>query len=268
MPRIARKLLVVAVVLLIIAVVVGGLIAANLGKIVKAGIETAGPMVLGVPMTVEDVSVRPIRGVVGLDELVIGGPEGFSETMFRLGHAHVDADVWSFTGDVMVINEVVIDGAEVTLEFSGTKTNWGALLASLESDETAEEPEAKEASSKKVQIGRIAFTNGKIRVAGIPVAGSATVPLPDLVLTDIGTGGSGGVTSREAVTEIVVKLYKGVLDAVGGIVPAEELKKVTAEFSKMASQATDAASQAIKDVGGKAGEAAKGALDSIFGGDD
>jgi uncharacterized protein involved in outer membrane biogenesis len=88
--------------------------------------------------------------------------------MFKLEHANVHAKVMSFLSDEIVINEVVIDGPEITLELSKGKANWTVLLEHLDrkaSEKTEEEPGEK----KKMRIDHITFKNGKIHLAGIPI---------------------------------------------------------------------------------------------------
>jgi len=256
MKKLRRKLLMVVVPVAVILVVGVVLLAANLGKVVKLGVERGGSMVLGVPTSLDDASVSILGGSVGLEGLTIGSPEGFeSPEMFQLGHAHATVDLWSLRSDEIVVHEVVVDEPVITLELSGGKTNWGVLMGRLKKEpKEAEEEgaEAEEAEGKKIRIDRLVFSNGKIRIAGIPLAETATVPLPSLEIKDIGTADGSGVTAAKAGTQIVEGLYTSILDAVGGVIPSEELEKLRAEALSVAGAAAGAI--------GEAGEAAAGAI--------
>ena len=112
-----KKLLKVIVVLVVLAAIVGVVVIINLDRIVKVGVEKGGSLILGVPVRVDNVSVSLTGGSIGLDGLTLGSPEGFSaKEMFKLGHAHVDVDLWSLRTEEMVVHEVVVDGAEITFE--------------------------------------------------------------------------------------------------------------------------------------------------------
>jgi len=144
-----KRKIVIAVVVVAVVVVVGlVLVAANLDKIIKIGVEKGGTLVLGVPTTLDRAIVSVREGTVGLEGLVLGSPEGFAEpSMFELAHAHTTVDIGSVRKDELVVHEVVIDGPKITLEFAGGTTNWGTVLAALESPPKDEE--AKQKSQKK-----------------------------------------------------------------------------------------------------------------------
>jgi uncharacterized protein involved in outer membrane biogenesis len=261
-----RKILVVLLVIALIAVVGALVVAANLGRIVKVGVEKGGTAALEVQTTLESASVSLLGGSLALNGLNLGSPEGFEESMFSVDHTHVDVDMGSLRSDTIIVNEVVIDGASITLEFAGAHTNWGKLMEGLggaEEAETDEPPPADDAEAgRKLVISRILFTNGRVTVAGIPIAGQASVPLPRVELTDIGRddGGTAQPTSvRRALRESIGSLYVAVVDAAGSILPAEQLKAVAQEAAGVLGDAGAAAVAGAAKAAGAAGAAAKGA---------
>jgi uncharacterized protein involved in outer membrane biogenesis len=276
-----RKILIALLVLVVIAVVAIVLVLANLGRIVRTGVQKGGTAVLGVPVTLDDAAVSVLGGYLGLDGLQIGSPAGFkAQSMFALDHAHVDVKLGSIRSDEIVVNEIVIDGADVTLEFSGRRTNWGTLMAGLESEaKEAPAPAEEKAGGKKVTIGRILFTNGKVSIAGIPLAGKASVPLPRLELTDVGKGKdepAGPTDIRKALRDTISALYVAVVKAAGDLLPAEQLRAVADEAVGVlgeagaaavsnAVKAAGAAGQAARDTAAAAGGAAKGAAGAARG---
>ncbi len=266
-----KKILIAVGVVAVLLVVVVILIASNLDRIVKLGVEEGGTLVLGVPTKLEGATVAVRNGTVGLDGLVIGSPEGFEEaSMFELGHAHTTVDIGSLRGDEIVVKEVVIDGAEITLEFGEGTTNWGVLLKRLESE--PKEEEAKQKSQKKLRIDRILFTNGKIRIAGIPLVGSATVPLPTLEITDLAPADGAPSTVGNVLADVVRSLYGSILTAAKDVVPLEQIEKLAGEAGAVLRDAGTAVRDAGSKVGDAAGDAAKdigdkaeGLLRGVFG---
>jgi len=266
-----KKILIVVGTVLVLLVGVVILVATNLDKIVKMGVEEGGTLVLGVPTQLEGATVTVRDGTVGLDGLVIGNPEGFKEpSMFELGHAHTSVDIGSLRSAEIVVREVVIDGAEITLEFGEGTTNWAVLLKRLESEPKDEEVKRK--SQKQLRVDRILFTNGKIRIAGIPVAGSATIPLPTLEITDLAPADGTPSTVGNVLADVIRSLYASILTAATDVLPVEQIEKLAEEAGAVLSDAAgavkdagsaieDAAGDAAKDIGDKAG----GILDGVFG---
>jgi hypothetical protein len=254
-----KKKILIAIGVVVVLLVVGGiLLLSNLDKIVKIGVEEGGTMVLGVPVQLEGATVAVREGTVGLDGLKIGSPEGFEEVnMFNLDHAHTTVDIGSLRGDEIVVKDVVIDGALITLEFDGGKTNWGALLKQLEGE--PKEEEAKKKSQKNIRIDRIVFTNGKIRIAGIPLVGSATVPLPTLEITDLAPADGTPSTVGNVLADVVRSLYKSILAAAGDVLPTEQVEALAKEAGALLGEA----GAAIKDAGAKVGEAAGDAAKNL-----
>jgi len=242
-----KKLLTIGIVVVAVLVIAVIVVALNLNGIVKKAVTTVGPMVLGVPVELEKASVSPLRGKVALEGFALGSPEGFeAPEMFRVGRVSVHASIMSFLSDELVVHEVEIDAPEMTLEVEGTRTNWGALIAQLEKEEEeAAEAPAEEApkAQKKIRVGVIRFTNGKVKITGVPLAGSEGIPLPSLEVTDFGTADAPAVTRS---------LYKAILQAADKIIPADQLKQLGAGLGT-----------AVKDLGGTGAEAAKGIFKGI-----
>ncbi|MCK4283864.1 MAG: hypothetical protein KAX44_06075 [Candidatus Brocadiae bacterium] len=255
-----RKMVIAAVAVAVVVVVGLVLVASNLDKIIKIGVEKGGTLVLGVPTTLEKATVAVREGTVGLDGLVLGSPEGFAEpSMFELAHAHTTVDIGSLRKEELVIHEVIIDGPKITLEFAGGTTNWGTVLERLEREPKDEE--AKQKSQKKLRVDRIVFSNGKIRIAGFPVAGSATVPLPTLEITDLAPADGTSQTVGGVLADVIRSLYKSILAAATDVVPTEQIEKLGKEAFAAVGDATATA----KEAGEAVGEAAKDATEKAKG---
>ena len=109
-----KKILIVVGIVLVVLIAV---VLLFLGNIVKTGIETAGPKIAGVPMTVEKVGINPLSGSVNVKALVIGNPEGFkTDSCMELGEFKLDIDMGSLFTDTIVIKRIRIDAPEITYE--------------------------------------------------------------------------------------------------------------------------------------------------------
>jgi len=218
LAKVLAILAAVAVVLFIVGVLVVYL---SFGSIVKKGAETMGPKVLGAAVQLEDVDFSLFSGSLDLRGLVVGNPEGFNtDSAFRLGRVHVKLVPSSVMGNTIHIQEILIDSPEVTYEMSLKGSNIGAIKKNVEAftgGAPAEQPgptpkEEKAAGpGKKVIIDDFRFKGGKVNLSATFLKGqTASIPLPEVHLTDIGKD-SGGKSIGETVADIT----KAVTDAIG-----------------------------------------------------
>ncbi len=252
-----RKLLLVAAALVVVGVALVALTWANLGRIVKFGIEEGGSLVLGVPVRLKDATVSVKTGTVSLDGLTIGNPKGFSAPdMFSLDHASATVEIGSLRSDVIVVKDVTIDGPRITLEFSGATTNWGTVMAKLRRPPTPEE-QAK-TGKKKMRIGHLQITGATVAIGGIPLASEAALPLPPVDMQDVGGSSAGsGESVRTVIIDVIAALYTAITDAAGGVVPEQQFQKLGAEaLSQVGKEGGKA-----EGAAGKATELLKGLIE-------
>ena len=251
-----KVLIIVGIVLVVLIVVVQFF----LGGIVKTAIETAGPQIAGVPMTVEKVGINPLGGSVNVKALVIGNPEGFkTDSCMELGEFKLDIAMGSLLSDTIVIKRIRIDAPEITYERGLKSSNLGTLLDNLEGEkkpgkeEPAEKPEKKKAA-KKVIIEDFQLNNAQVNATFTALGGKKLpVPLPNIHLQDIGKD-SGGTSPVEVISEVLNKVVASVGEAATGA-----LKGAGDMAGKALEGATGAAGDALKGAGDTAGKALEGA---------
>jgi len=196
-------------VILILAIIALVAVILSLDRIVKAGVQTVGTHTLGVKTTLDGASVSVLSGKVGLDGLALGSPEGFKEpSMFALAHGRTSVRLGSLLTKEVVVQQVIVDGPEITLEVGPGGTNWGALLQRLKGEE------ASTKSQTTVRIDRIAIVNAKVKVSGAGLV-SKTPALPDLEITGIRTSEGGGVTAANLLRQVIVPLSAAIYSAAG-----------------------------------------------------
>jgi hypothetical protein len=254
-----------------------------LGPIVKTTAEQLGPKVLGARVDVTNAHMRILSGLVKLDGVVVGPPEGFDANVFEMQNFRVDLDTASLLGgadEPIVVRDITVEGPFVTYELKGIRDNLHALLSNLGADDGEEKPEEEKKEEKeeakeggrKVVIEHFLFKDAKVRVA---VAGGkgAVVPLPDIELADIGKS-SGGATALDATGQILRQITLGTVVAVKDVlvdlggVAVDAVGDVAGAAADAIGDAADAAADAVGDAAGKAASAVTGAIGSLFGGGD
>lgn len=240
-----------------------------LGNIIKAGIETAGPKIAGVPMSVEKVRVNPLTGMVHVKGLIIGNPAGFkTPSAMELGEFRLDMSLGSLFTDTIVIKQILIDAPQITYEKGLRSSNISTLMDNLAPaekpvKEAAEEPKEKKAPAKKVVIEDFQFNNAKVHATITALGGKKlTLPLPSIQMQNIGKD-TGGTNIREVVSEVFGAISDAIVKVIAssGDFAGDALKGA----GGMLIDAGGTASGTVKDVGGAATDAAKGATDAAKG---
>ncbi len=240
-------------------IVIGLVVAFGLGAAIKTGVETVGPVVTGVPVTLEKASVSPMRGEAKLKGLIVGNPEGFkTPSMFELNDLKVKLTIQSVLSDEIQIESIQIDGPMITYEQGLKGNNITALMKQIEenlgTDDSDTEEEGDSEGGKKVVIDEVIISNAKVRLSITGLGGKAAgMPLPTITLKDIGKE-TGGVTFAEAIGEIV----SAVLHGVTGVV-ASTGKRVGEGVVAVGEGALAVGGGVVDGVGAVGEEALKGA---------
>ena len=198
--------------ILLIAAYIG--VSFFLGSIVKSAVNRVGPKVAGAPVELESATISPRTGQGTLGGFTVGNPERWSDgRALYLGTMQVDLEPKSLFGDVIVINELVIDQPEFNYETRLVESNIGDLLANIEKYVGAGEKEIGKESGppKKFIVKKLRFTNGKATV-GVGVA-ALPVPLPEIQLDNIGVA-EGGVTGGRVAALVMGDVLKTIVQAV------------------------------------------------------
>src|SRR5437879_7797639 len=236
------KIGVIVVLLIVVALVV---ISSSLSSIIKAGVETVGPKVTGTTMKLDGMDLSLFSGKGRLKGLVVGNPPGFqAASAFKLADAKVKVDLKTALTDKLIIEEILIDGPEITYEsgpsgsnLSKIQENVAAFGKSVGTQEGVEPKwQKKDPTQKKVQINHFIVKNGQVSLSASMLKGKAlTVRLPDLHLRDIGKE-SGGVMVQQAAAEVLMAINKSVVQSVAG-------------SGKLMEKAAEAAEEAAKGLG-------------------
>jgi len=178
-----------------------------LGTLVQTAIVETGSRLTKTTVTLENVRIGLLRGLVQLEELEIGNPPGFiAKNAVRLDTARVRLDVLTALSDTVVIDEIFVEALDVTFEglptsnLSVIQDNVTAALPAGSSNPADNIPAKPAASgSRKILIKKFSLINGRV-TASIGDQ-SLRIGLPDIHLTDIGKE-TGGVTPEQAFSAV------------------------------------------------------------------
>jgi len=199
---------------LVLVLIVGLLVVALfLDGIVKTGVNTVGPKIVQVPLTLDSIHIGILSGSAKVQGLVIGNPDGYkTPNAISVGLAEVSVDIGSALSDKIIIHSVHVESPEITFEggLSGNNLskivdNLNATAASFQgtASPATNAPAAAAKPAKKIEVDDFLISGAKIHVTLTGLGGKTMdLPLPDIHLTDLGKG-SDGMTPAELVSQVI-----------------------------------------------------------------
>jgi hypothetical protein len=229
--------------LVILAVVAGLVVFFFLDSIIKKGVETVGPAVTKVNVTLAAAHVSPFSGSGELKGLVVGNPPNYkSPSSIQVGSVAVALDPASALSKKVVIHKVHVVAPQITFEGGLGGNNLNEILKSVQgtSGASKEGTSREPGSEKKLQVDDFLITGGSVHVIS-ELLGSKelTVPLPEIHLTNLGQG-EGGITSAELLERVFSEITKAAIAAAGNIAgkATDSLKNVGSGGTKEIEKAT------------------------------
>lgn len=181
----------------------------NLGSLIKLGVETYVPPIIGVPVTVDSVSLMPFEGSGSINGFTIGNPKAYAQsTAIGMNKLAISLDPRSLTQDTIVIKQVSLDAPEINfIQLDKSRSNFTDILANINKAQASQtssptEPDSETTATPKLIIDQVDITNVKI-TATSPLLPDQTilVPIPDLHLTGLGRK-TNGATPEQLAKEI------------------------------------------------------------------
>jgi hypothetical protein len=190
----------------------------NLGTIVKTAVNTYGPEITKTQMRVEKADVSVFQAQAGLENFVLGNPEGFSSPhAITVGSILIDVDESTLTKDTVIIDRIEVIAPEITYEIKGTTDNFRTMIDNMKKPEKPGkkdgEKSAEKKDGKKVIIRNLILKNIKVKTSADIAGGDiATTTISEIHLKNIGEK-QNGVDMAEAVLTVLNELYSQVISA-------------------------------------------------------
>jgi uncharacterized protein involved in outer membrane biogenesis len=218
----------------------------SLNSIVKKGMETKGSTITKVNIKVGGVNLSPFSGQGQITRMVIGNPEGFaSESAIKVGDVKVALKPTSVFSDTILVDYIYVEAPEITFE---GKINGNNLSKILDNIQNSTPTASGGGAAKKIQIGDLKITGGKIHLNMSSVGIKPTTEsLPEIHLTDLGKE-SGGITPRELSQKLAKVILDEVIASSGGTITAKGVMDSAKGLSKEPLEQVDKATKGLKDL--------------------
>jgi hypothetical protein len=196
------------------------IVAFCLDGIVKAGVETVGPKITGVSITLDSIHIGLLTGSAKVKGLVVGNPAGYTApSAISVGLAEVGVNPFSVLSSKIVVRSIHVEAPEITFDgnpLTGNNNiskimdnlnNASSSGAAPASNNNAASAPAKPA--KKLEVDDFLISDAKVHFNGL------TLPLPPVHLTDLGTG-PDGITATDLTKKVFSELTAAIIKAVAG----------------------------------------------------
>lgn len=170
----------------VLILVVGGVaIRVAAPYVIQSQAQSIGSKVLGVPVTVGDVSLGLIEGRATISNVTVAQPAGFSATpLLSIGRIEADVSTGALLGGAVHVENVEVADTKVQLERNAAgAVNWQVLVENMKKAQ----PPAKEPVAKPTPAPAPASEPVPIRLDRLAVTGTA------LTFDDKGPGTPGTV---------------------------------------------------------------------------
>ena len=210
-----KRILLVLVVLVIIGLVV---VWVRLNSIVRYEVQTQATNSLNLATELGGANVSVLGGHISLSDLKIASPQGFeAPQILSLEKVSVAVNYSELTGDPIRVAEVTVKGPRLVIEQNGMQMNIKAMMDQMPKPPQKQEAETGKASKPlRLIISKVQVTGATVVFhAGLPgVLKEVELPLPDITLKDVGSGGSGAEKDSGAgIKEIVMQVVTAMSDA-------------------------------------------------------
>jgi len=249
-----KKFLVRGIIVLIILIILAALgVHFFLDAAIKRGVETIGPRVTKVDVKVDAITLSILSGSGRIRGLVVGNPPGFkTPSAIHVGTASLALVPGTLLNDKVVIKSINVEAPEITFETDLTSNNLSKLLDNVKETSGGKEPPPAQKPGepakppKKLQVDDFVIHGGKVHVSITPLNQNATVPLPDIHLTKLGTGPEG-ITPAE-LTELVIQEIVKAAESQAGTVVTDIGKGAQYIGSGLKTNLMDKATKGIGDL--------------------
>lgn len=219
--------MILATLAVLVALVGAGLywLTHNINGLAKSAIENYGSAMTLAKVKVGDIKIAATDGRGTISNLLIGNPAGFKTPMaMKLGRLDVDVDLATVASDVIHIRRIAIIAPDITYEKGDSQTNFDAIQKNIETY-IGPDKKSEKKSGKKLIVDELTIRDAKVEVSASFMSGkTVTVPLPDIVMKDVGKT-QGGITPGELGQKVA-----GVIKAkLTGEVHFDKLLKSTGE---------------------------------------
>lgn len=233
---------------------VSSLVEAALG--IEAGAEELLTRAVGTEVTIESIDVALADGELSILGLTVANPAEFhTPHALEADEVRVSMELASLLEDTVVVREIVVEKPLFTYEIGPEGSNLEALQRNAESFAgSGEGGRSGDAPARRILIENLRVRGGKVAASAVFLEGKSwKVPLPDLHLRNLSSGGDG-IAAAGAVKEVTAEIAR---NARRSVAPIRELA------GEIEDRIADKASEVVEKLKQKLGKGSGNARETL-----
>lgn len=209
-PKFVRRILYGIVLLLVIA---GIIVYFSLDHVVKNAVEKQASSSLNLATTLNSARLSLFGGKLNLNQLEIASPPGFSAPhMLELGDTNVAVSYGQLRKDPVHVESLTLDKPRLVIEQTNGTLNFKKAMDLMPPSESS-----SQSSSLKLVIDELKVQDAQVVIRpNLPgLANEITVPVPSIVMKNVGTGegSQNGAAIKDVVMQVVTALAGSASDS-------------------------------------------------------
>jgi hypothetical protein len=223
-----KKVIKWAVVAVLLLLVVGlGITYWKLNSIVEYAVETQGSKQMNLATELDGASVSLFGGEVGLDDLTIANPPGFTaQHLFTLDGLDVDVPIRELRGNPKRISTITLDKPKLVIERGADGSfNFKKAIEQMPKGPAPTEPQQPAGDEMKLIIDELTIKEASVVIRpGLSIPGVAqeyTVPIPTVTMKNIGNADNAqnGAAMRDVAQQVITVMAANASNS--GMLPKE-----------------------------------------------
>ena len=247
-----KKLFKLAVIVVLLLIVLAGIAFAwalnHVDELARQGVEYSATQSLGVETTLAGLDIGFFRGTCEIDNLAVANPPGYdSDPFLSLKHGEVALTYNTLREKTVELPYLTLTGATMNLHKQGEGGNYQVIMDNIGRNKT--ETPAEPTGYEKGYVIRTLTIKDVTANVTTDILGktSVSVPIPEIVLKDVGSESDYGAQLAEVTDTIVRAILLEVVRNGVGVLPKELLGQLTGGLEELGPIANIPA-QAIGDA--------------------
>lgn len=246
----------------LVVILVGVVIYLKLDGIIRSTVETQANSSLNLKTTLGGASLSLFGGKVGLQQLAVGSPDGFTAPhMLEVGETKVAVSYGQLRSQPIHVSSITITGPKLVIEQQNGVLNFKKAMDQMPPSEPSTAPKSTSEPMKLI-IDDLTVNDAQVTIRpNLPGMSDITVPVKSLNMKNVGTGdGAGnGAAVKDVVMQVVTALA-GSASGAGGI-PDQLKGMLKANVGQVASQlGAEAQKRIAAALPGELGQSLSGAF--------
>ncbi|HSZ56657.1 MAG TPA: hypothetical protein VK797_13400 [Tepidisphaeraceae bacterium] len=246
--------IILAVVLLVVIVVV--VIYLNIGRIVRTAVQTQASSSLNLQTTLDSVSLSLFGGKLGLHQLDVASPHGYSAPhMLEVGDTNVAVSYGQLRNQPVHVASITIDKPTLVIEQQNGVLNFKKAMDQMPKSDTTS---SSGQESMKLIIDELTVKDAQVVIRpNLPgMSNEITVPVSSIVMKNVGSGdgAQNGAAMKDVVMQVITALAGNASGS--GALPAQLKELMNANIGQTMSQlGAEAQKRLAQAVPGELGQA-------------